>query len=387
MSYHIVFEACPWHQRATLFDDHGRLLTLRLDDVARPYREGAVVLGRVRTVEPTLGGAFVDIGDRADGFLPFSTLMPAQREAKLTNGQALLVRIARAGYMDKGAKLDARVSVKPPPECTPAPSIVQAAPTALTRAFHDAASHPVKGWVPHAGLRDAMARHLPENAIFQIDRDDHSDGWYERLDAELDTMLSATPTWSFNGNGTLIVEMTSAVATIDVNAGPSMAATRAEAVLAANMAAATEVARLCRLLDLGGIIITDFITPPLKAHRHLVSEHLANALTTTDENFVELRTMSRHGIVEITRERSGPSLTLLLQRPYAVAGRILLELWRHPAGTLPRVRGRQIRCHPQVATLLRQRLTSEACLSHLGMLVRIDDDDLLPVSRYKIADL
>lgn len=386
MSYHILFEACPWHQRAALFDDHGKLLTLRIDDADRPFREGTVVLGRVRAVEASLGGAFVDIGDRADGFLPFSTLMPEQRTAKLTNGQSLLVRIARAGYMDKGAKLDARVSNKPPPANTPVPSIVQHAPTALTRAFHDAASQPVKGWVSNAGLRDAMARHLPDASILQVDCDDTGDGWYERLDTEMDTMLAASPTWGFGGSGSLIVEMTSAVATIDVNAGPGFAATRAEAVLAANVAAATEVARLCRLLDLGGIIIADFITPPLKAHRAIVSDHLSNTLSTTDENFVELRTMSRHGIIEITRERSGPSLTLLLQRPYAVAGRILLDLWRHPAGTLPRVRARRVRCHPQVATLLKQRLTSEACLTHLGMLVHIEEDGLLPTARYTIAD-
>ncbi|MCP5404995.1 MAG: ribonuclease E/G [Pseudomonadaceae bacterium] len=384
MSYHVLYEACPWHSRAALFDEHGRLLTLRIDDVDRPFREGAIVLGRIRAVEGSLGGAFVDIGDRTDGFLPFTTLMPEQRDSKLTQGQSLLVRISRAGYLDKGARLDARVSLKNPPNKLTPPALVQAAPSALTRAFHDAGSQPVKGWVPNGALRPTMAKHLAEANIGQVDADG-DDSWYTRLDTELDTMLTPQPSWPMSG-GNLIVEMTSAVATIDVNAGPSVSLTRSETVLAANLAAATEVARLARLLDLGGVIIVDFITPPVRGHRHIISEHLEAALSTTDENFVSLRPMSRHGIVEITRERSGPSLTLLMQRPYVVAGRILLELWRTPAGSLPRVRGRRIRCHPDVASLLKQRLTSEACLTHLGMLVAIEADPLLPVSRYTIAD-
>lgn len=66
MTYHILYESCPWHTRCALFDEEGRLLTLRYDDTTRPYTEGAIVWGRTRSVVPSLGAAFVDIGDVQD---------------------------------------------------------------------------------------------------------------------------------------------------------------------------------------------------------------------------------------------------------------------------------------------------------------------------------
>lgn len=382
MSYHILYEATPWHRRAALFDDHGRLLTLRLDDDLRRIQEGTVLLGRVRKVERSLGGAFVDIGDDGDGFLSLNTLMPEDKKKGVTEGQALLVRVTRAGFMGKGAKLDGRVSVKMPPDNTPVPSLVVQPPSPLTRALHDAGAKPVICWIPDARLRDTVARYVSEANIRQMDMDDSHD-WYGQLDDTMDITLSPKPTYTFAG-GNLIVELTSAVATIDVNLNPNHTHGKAETQLAGNLLAATEVARLCRLLDLGGSVVVDFVTPRNDAHRDLITDHLTACFQTSDDKFVGLRRMSRHGLVEITRERQAASLTLLLQRPWAVAGRILLQLWRNPAGRNPGVRGRTIRCNPMVAKVLQQRLTTDLCLRELGMPVTIQADQLCPPAAYEV---
>lgn len=381
MSFHILYEACPWHRRAALFDEQGRLLTLRLDDDLEDCQEGCVILGRVRKVEPSLGGAFVDIGDQNDGFLAFNTLMPEMRKAGLTEGQALLVRVARAGFHEKGAKLDGRVSVKCPDNPGKIPCVVQKPPGVLTRALHDSGATPVQGWIADARLRDVMARHLPEHAIHQVDESDDTQ-WYERLDTELDVMLARKPTFNFPG-GNLIVEMTSAVATIDVNLTPTQGNKR-DAQLAGNLLAASHIARLCRLLDLGGSVIVDFVTPSVPSHRDVITDHLIASFQTSDDRFVSARRMSRHGLVEITRERIGASLTLLLEQPHAVAGRILLDLWRTPAGRNSRVHMREVRCHPDVAHILGQRLTTEICLSHLGLPVVVKPDSALAPAAYQL---
>jgi Rne/Rng family ribonuclease len=207
----------------------------------------------------------------------------------------------------------------------------------------------------------------------------------DRLDLELDAMLSARPTWQLP-TGNVVVEMTSAVATIDVNAGtgPGLKNVKAvDAQLALNLAAAEEVARLCRLLDLGGAVVVDFITSQQKAHRQLVTDHLEASFAASDQEQVEVQRMSRAGLVEIIRRRQGPSLTLLLKTPLFVAGRILLELWRQAPGGARREL--TVICAPAVADILKTRLTQTACLTHLGRPVAIRADGALPVVDYKIA--
>lgn len=390
MTYHILHECTPWHTRCALFDDHGRLLTLRYDDATRRHIEGAIAYGRVRTVVPSLGAAFVDIGDVQDALLPLSTLPQGLR---LTQGQPVLARIARGGFQEKGARLDARTAFKQPPEGTPCPSLLQLPPSALRRTLHDAGSNPVTVWITCGAHRDAVAQHVPERSIRQLDMDSTdfgSESLTDKLDACLDAMASSRPTFPFSGKlgshatGNLIIELTSAVATIDVNAGPILGATKEDATLAVNLKAAEEVARLCRLLDLGGSVIVDFITPKSKNHRGIIAEHLSATFGTTDDRFVELRPMSRHGLLELTRERSGPSLTLLLKTAEYVAGRISLDLWRTPAGTNPKLRAQTIIANPEVIHVLQKHLTQSLCLTHLGRPITLQANGALPLTTYQI---
>lgn len=387
MTYHLLYESCPWHSRAALFDESGRLLTLRVDDASRRLIEGAVVWGRVRAVEKSLGAAFVDIGDVSDGFLPLETL--PHGNGKLTVGQPILVRVTRGGFAEKGARLDARVAAKPPAAGTKLPMLVTPPPSCLQRALHDAGAHPVICWIPDARLRDAVRHTFTEKAIRQMNEDLPDDGgaaanWFDRLDDALDEIYSPAPRFPFNG-GKLIVEITSAVATIDIDAGPAGKMGRAEALLALNLAAAEEVARVCRLLDLGGSVITDFITPRSKAHRQIITDHLQATFQTTDEKFVEIRPMSRFGLLELSRERTGPSMPLLLKQPSYVAGRILLQLWRQAPGTNPQVRQHIVQAHAQVISHLKHYLTATNCLTHLGRPVMLNVSPLADIPRYSLS--
>jgi Ribonuclease G/E len=378
-SYHLLYESCGWHTRCALFDSQGRLLTLRYDEATRPHTTAPSISGRVRQVVPSLGAAFVDIGDTQDGVLALNTW---PKDQALHQGACVQVRIARGGFGEKGAKLDGRVVLKPENLPQTCPQVVVPAPSALKRALRDAGSTPVKCWLPHGLYREQVAQVVRENNIFQLDKDPSPYDWLQRIDEELARILSPLPTFPF-ANGDLRVELTSAVATMDVNFKP-LNLPKTDAVLAANLAAAETVARLVRLLDLGGSVIVDFITPKTKAQRELVDDHLHAALSTTDDKFEHLRPMSRHGLSELTRARTGPSLMLLLKTPAFVAGAIGLELWRTPAGANPKLQGQVVQAHPQVLELLKPQLPEPLTLSVLGRPVRVQPEVLKGLADWQL---
>jgi Rne/Rng family ribonuclease len=131
------------------------------------------------------------------------------------------------------------------------------------------------------------------------------------------------PSVPLAGGGSLIVEPTAAFTAIDVNGGGRRA-------LEANLAAAREIARQLRLRRVGGTAVVDFIDLPARAARARVLAALRAALGD-DPAPVQAFGMSRFGLVEISRKRTGPSLAELLGRPCPTCD---------GAGTLPGLRWR-----------------------------------------------
>jgi ribonuclease G len=125
------------------------------------------------------------------------------------------------------------------------------------------------------------------------------------------------------GGGSLIIEATAALTAIDVNGGGRRA-------LEANLAAAPEIARQLRLRRIGGTVVVDFIDPPARTARARVVDALRAALAEDPEP-VQVFPMSRFGLVEISRRRSGPSLAEMLGRRCPTC---------EGAGTLPGLRRR-----------------------------------------------
>jgi len=116
-----------------------------------------------------------------------------------------------------------------------------------------------------------------------------------------------------------------------------------------------------------------------------VAEHLGATFNVTDDRFVELRPMSRHGLLELTRERSGPSLSLLLKTPEYIAGRVGLTLWRTPAGANPALRQQTITAHPDVIYVLQKHLSQSICLAALGRSVALVPNASLPYTHVQIT--
>lgn len=81
------------------------------------------------------------------------------------------------------------------------------------------------------------------------------------------------PNAQLTGGGSMTIEATTAMVTIDVNTGDNLAP---DAALGVNLAAARELPRQLRLRGLGGIVIVDF-APLRKAHRRKIEDALKAA--------------------------------------------------------------------------------------------------------------
>ncbi|MFQ5463522.1 MAG: Rne/Rng family ribonuclease [Phycisphaerae bacterium] len=108
--------------------------------------------------------------------------------------------------------------------------------------------------------------------------------------------------------GSLVIDTTEALVAIDVNSGKCRAPADAEELaFQVDMEAAEEIARQLRLRDLGGLIVCDFIDMRLDRHKRAVERALRDALKSHKERARILR-MSAFGLIEMTRQRRGPSM-------------------------------------------------------------------------------
>jgi ribonuclease E len=108
--------------------------------------------------------------------------------------------------------------------------------------------------------------------------------------------------------GSIVIEQTEALVSIDVNSGRYRKQHNAEeTAYESNIEAANEIARQLRLRDLGGLIICDFIDMRNTSHRKAVEKAFRTAMRN-DRARSKILSISRFGVVEMTRQRMRPSL-------------------------------------------------------------------------------
>ncbi|MBU0606233.1 MAG: Rne/Rng family ribonuclease [Armatimonadetes bacterium] len=132
-----------------------------------------------------------------------------------------------------------------------------------------------------------------------------------QVEAEIERALRRTV--GLPKGGYIAIDATEALTAIDVNSGKFTSTKRLEdTVLRTNLDAATEIARQLRLRDIGGIIVIDFIDMDNPRHRRQVTAALKTAL---EEDRMRTRIMhiTRLGLIEMTRKRTGQSLTRQMQ--------------------------------------------------------------------------
>jgi ribonuclease E len=110
------------------------------------------------------------------------------------------------------------------------------------------------------------------------------------------------------GGGSIVIEQTEALVSIDVNSGRYRSNKSADqTAYESNMEAAHEIARQLRLRDLGGLIICDFID--MRSQKHCKDvERVFREAVRADRARMRIMRISRFGVVEMTRQRMRPSL-------------------------------------------------------------------------------
>lgn len=103
--------------------------------------------------------------------------------------------------------------------------------------------------------------------------------------------------------GSIFIEPTEALVSIDVNSGKSTGEKGVEdTAFKTNMEAAEEAARQLRLRDLGGLIVIDFIDMRDRKHNSEVEKTLKGALKA-DKARVNVSRISEFGLLEMSRQR------------------------------------------------------------------------------------
>ncbi|MGD2187262.1 MAG: Rne/Rng family ribonuclease [Desulfobacterales bacterium] len=108
--------------------------------------------------------------------------------------------------------------------------------------------------------------------------------------------------------GSIVIEQTEALVSIDVNSGKSTHERSIEKTASlTNLEAAEEIARQLRLRDLGGLIVIDFIDMQEPKHRSEVERRLRSCVSD-DKAKTKVGKISRFGLLEMSRQRIRPSI-------------------------------------------------------------------------------
>jgi ribonuclease E len=128
-----------------------------------------------------------------------------------------------------------------------------------------------------------------------------------QIEHQIETAFSRTV--NLPAGGAIVIDHTEALVSVDVNSARS---TRGgdieETATRTNLEAADEIARQCRLRDLGGLIVVDFIDMEESKNRREVEQRLRDALRQ-DRARVQFSSISKFGLLELSRQRLRPALS------------------------------------------------------------------------------
>ncbi len=260
MKRRAVIEDAVGECRALVYEGR-RMVELHVD---RPWqntpRTGDLYSARVTSIDASVAGAWVEIAkDTAPALLPFA----AQRGMpRLEEGQSVEVAVLRSQIGKKGATVRYIGETEKP-----------------------------TGLLKKLTLRERLSERF-ENITFDV-------AAVNAIDDACDTSV-ALP-----GGGSITVEQTQALLAIDVDKGAAISAANA-----ANEAAKLIASQL-RLRALGGLVIIDFPNLRQPKQRKTLERTLEEAFDV-DPNMAKFNSLSRFGVIEMTRAKPDLSLDEIL---------------------------------------------------------------------------
>ena len=225
--------------------------------------------------------------------------------------------------------------------------------------------------------------------------DDHP--LFDKFDIESEIRDLFKPRCELSTGGSIIIQPTEALVSIDVNTGRYTGKKDPEkTILKTNLEAAKEIARQLRLRDVGGIIVCDFIDMDTKSNREKVLQEL-RAHLTRDRARTKAYAVSELGLIEMTRQRVRSSLwasqttecptcagTGRVFKPEIVTRRLERSLRR--AGHEHRERQLAVRLHPEVALYLLEEEPKllQALIRATGLELELRDDPMMRLDEFRL---
>jgi ribonuclease G len=327
----VLVTALPGDRRAAALAS-GMLVRLAFDGDDEEIRIGDIMLGRVMRLAPWIGGAFVDLGSGLGGVLMHSDA-PADR--RLAEGEAVVVQVRREATGWKGPKLTARLPSLPDEAASAIaggarpPCRLCRGPDAIPTLLRDAAEAGVRRvFVDDGATLSRLRAAIPEIA-------EAFEPWLEPsplfasfgIDEAIDRALA--PVSALPSGGRLTIEETEALTVIDVDTGAETGVSAGSAALSCDLEAAAAIGREVMLRDLAGVLVIDFVPLRRPAERARVLAALRNALAGDDRR-LRIGGWTRLGLVELVRERRGPSLAQRLTADCPACdgrGRVVSARW------------------------------------------------------------
>ena len=131
---------------------------------------------------------------------------------------------------------------------------------------------------------------------------------FNRYQIETQIELAFQREISLSSGGSIVIDPTEAMTTIDVNSARSTKGKDIEeTAFKTNLEAATEIARQLRLRDVGGLVVIDFIDMTDEENQNKVENAFRKAVYS-DRARVQFANISRFGLLEVSRQRLRPSL-------------------------------------------------------------------------------
>src|SRR5450830_536968 len=353
----MLINATQAEERRLAIVDGQKLLDYEIEIEGREQRKGNIYKAVVTRVEPSLEACFVDYGEDRHGFLPFKEISrqyfapgvsPSQARINevIREGQELLVQVEKEERGNKGAALTTFVSlagryvVLMPnnPRGGGVSRRIEGEDRAELKEAMDQLEYPngmsiiartagigrsapelqwdlnylLKLWTAIDGAakggKGAYLIYQESSLVIRAIRDyfNHDIGGI-LIEHQIESAYARTVT--LPSGGAIVIDHTEALVSVDVNSARAIkGGDIEETATRTNLEAADEVARQMRLRDLGGLIVIDFIDMEESKNRREVENRLRDALRQ-DRARVQFGTISKFGLMEMSRQRLKPALS------------------------------------------------------------------------------
>ena len=237
---------------------------------------------------------------------------------QIPEGMSVIVRTAGLGRSTDELKWDLDYlmnlweQIKSTVTDAPSPSLIYKDDKLILRVFRDYFRDDIEEILiddegVHAEALDFAKSVIPDHADKVIYYNEDIP-LFNRYQIESQIELAFQREISLPSGGSIVIDPTEAMVSIDVNSARSTKGKDIESTaFATNMEAAKEVARQLRLRDLGGLIVIDFIDMQDEKHQQKVENTFRSAVQS-DRARIQIAGISRFGLLELSRQRLRPSL-------------------------------------------------------------------------------